>query len=45
LTVCEAHGVGERIVDRKPLQRRTPHGVVRYDETTDQLVEVDQEEA
>ncbi|MGO8083519.1 hypothetical protein [Rhizobium leguminosarum] len=43
VTRCEAHGVGERVVDSKPLQRRTPHGVVRYDETTDQLVEVDQE--
>lgn len=43
LTACDEHGVGERIVDRQPLQRRTPHGVVSYDETTDQLVEVDQE--
>ncbi|MBP2445148.1 hypothetical protein [Rhizobium leguminosarum] len=44
VTACEEHGIGERIVDRKPLMRRTPHGVVRYDVAVDQLVAVDPEE-
>ncbi|WP_246798725.1 hypothetical protein [Rhizobium leguminosarum] len=41
VTTCEEHGVGERILDRKPLMRRTAHGVVRYDAVADQLVAVD----
>lgn len=44
LTACGEHGVGERVVDRKPLMRRTSRGVVRYDVAADQLVEVGPED-
>ncbi|WSH00275.1 hypothetical protein U8P71_17115 [Rhizobium ruizarguesonis] len=44
VTACEEHGVGERIVGGKPLVRRTPHGVVRYDAAVDGLVAVPPED-
>ncbi|MBY5329551.1 hypothetical protein [Rhizobium leguminosarum] len=44
VTRCEEHSGGERVVDGKPLMRRTPHGVVRYDVAADQLVDVDAED-
>ncbi|MBY5873757.1 hypothetical protein HFN53_17200 [Rhizobium leguminosarum] len=44
LTACGEHGVGERILDRKPLMRRTPYGVVHYDAAADKLVVVNPED-
>lgn len=43
ITACEQHGVGDRIVNGRPLRRRTPHGVVLYDVVADQLADVDAE--